>query len=155
MKKILTIAATALLSTIAGAAHAQTTATVNFPGTVTSSCTLSASANGTLLENGTPAFGLTTGTPGTVTAICNGATSLDIAIGRFDYPTPQTVPVPAVGFAGGTGVFATAAGMTTSLAAPTGSSGDVARINAVVNTASGQLLRFGSYTIIVNASITP
>lgn len=153
MKKILTIAATALLSTIAGVAHAQTP--VNFPGTVNPACTITAPTNGTLVENATPATSLITGTSASVTVTCNGATSLDITLGTFTYPSPQTAPIPTIGFAAGTGVFALSSGVTTSLTTPTDSAGDVARINAVVTAAPSKLLRVGPYTVIVNAAITP
>jgi hypothetical protein len=154
MKKILTIAVTALLSTIAGAAHAQTP--VNFPGTVTSACTLSAPVNGTLVENATPATGLNTGTPASVTVTCNGATSLDIATGTFTYPSQTPAPLaPVIGFTAGTGVFALSSGVTASLDTPTGNTGDIARINAVVTAAPTKLLKAGPYTVVVNATITP
>lgn len=157
MKKILTIAATALLSTIAGAAHAQSTGTVNFPGTVTSSCNISSKADGTFTVAPTA---LTTNVPATVTVICNGATSLTLSAGTNTIPTQTPAPTVAFGFTtGGTGIFSTviAGTTTTAVTESTTAAGDTASIFASVTANGGKLLKASltPYNVAVVATIVP
>ena len=154
MKKILTIAATALLSTIAGTAHAQTT--VNFGGTVTSSCSITTATNGTFTVAPTV---LTTNVPATVTVVCNGATSLGLSGGTNTIPTQTPDPLVAFGFSsGGTGIFSTVtSGTSVSLTDATTAAGDVANISASVTAGGGKLLKASTapYNVAVIATIVP
>ncbi len=157
MKKILTIVATALLSTIAGAAHAQTTATVNFLGNVASFCNITSSTNGAL-TSATPATALNTTVPAKVLVICNGGTNtLFLGNTSTNLPAQPDTPVTTASFSsGGTGVFSTAtSGVIASLENPTTSAGDTANISATVTAAPGKLLKAGSYSVNVIATITP
>jgi hypothetical protein len=155
MKKILTIATTALLSTVAAAAHALP---VNFPGTVATSCTLTV-LPGALTGNATPPTALTTTTDGTAKVICNDASktlTLTNVAADNTIPTQPDAPVVAFGFkTGGTGVFASATGTTAALTNPTNSTGDTANIEATVTAVSPKLLKSGSYIVVVGAEITP
>lgn len=157
MKKILTIAATALLSTIAGAAHA---APVNITGDVTAACTIDSSVPGALTENAGKTA-LSTTTPAKVVVICNnGAKTLTLTntAANNTIPAQPSTPTVTFGFVGGgtsTGVFAASTGATASLADPTGASGDTANITAAVAAADGKLLKPGTYTVVVDANITP
>jgi hypothetical protein len=161
MKKIATIAATAgLLSAFAGSVQAQTTGTVSFPGTVTSSCNITGSADGVLTENTTPATILNTTTPGTLTVTCNtGASTLSIAQGTHSFPTQPSTPTVAIQFgpAAGTGIYAGATSGTSATDGgdTTSSTGDTANVSSTVTAASPKLLKTGSYTVVVNATLTP
>jgi GH24 family phage-related lysozyme (muramidase) len=155
MKKILSILATAaLLSTVASNARA---AEVEFPGDVTASCTLTVT-DGALTENATPAESLTTTTDGTAVVTCNDATktlTLTNTAASNTIPAPQTAPTIAFGFNGGNGVFAAATGTTAAVTTPTKAAGDTANIQATVTAATDQLLKSGSYVVVVDAAITP
>lgn len=162
MKKILTIAATALLSAIAGAAHAAPTP-VNITGEVTASCTIESTTPGTLAQNTAKTAMSATAAPATVLVKCNNGTkSLTLTSVSNTFPSPQSTPTFGFGFIpGGTssGAFAAvpAAGTATTVALtdPTGDAGDTANINATVTAATGKLLKSGTYTVVVGAEITP
>lgn len=162
MKKFLTIAATAgVLSAFAGAAQAQV---VNFPGTVTPSCTLTTSNDGVLTETATPATVLATTTAGKVKLVCNSGTSkVDLTQGASVIPSQPSAPTVAFGFvggaSGGTGIFnALTAGSASSGIATdvTAAAGDTADISASITATGGKLLKVGTtYKVIVNAAVTP
>lgn len=166
MKKLLTLAATAgLLVAGANSASAQVyqLTSVNLQGTVTTSCTISATNNGTLVENATPATALSTSTPATITTICNDSSAkLTINQGAHTIPSSQPAPTVQVGFAaGGTGVYSAivpALGngpFTHTHGAPTASTGDIANVEATVTAVSPSLLQSGSYIVSVAAVLTP
>jgi hypothetical protein len=166
VKKLLTLAATAgLLVAGANSASAQVygLTNVNLQGTVTTSCTIDATTNGTLVENATPATALSTSTPATITTICNDSTAkLTIGQGTHTMPNLQPAPTVQVGFAsGGTGVYtgitpALGAGpFTYTHGAPTAAAGDTANVEATVTAASPSLLQSGTYTIDIAAVLTP
>jgi hypothetical protein len=160
MKKILTIAATAgLLSSVAGAAQALP---INAPGTVTQSCNVTSVNNGTLTENATPATSLTTGTGagvGLVTVVCNTDTSvLTLAGGTHILPTQTSIPTVSFGFApGGTGIYSTVkSGIVSPPAGDmTAASGDIAHVTSTVMATGGKLLKAGTYTTVINATVAP
>jgi hypothetical protein len=148
MKKILTIAATAgLLSAFTGAVSAQTT----FSTAVDSSCTVTSPATVGLAPNALPPSSLTGSTVATV--ICNDTTkSLNVGIGATSVVFNGT---PSVVLAGGTGNFVGATGLSKTITTTTGVGGDTATVNAAITAPAGKLLATGSYTLIMNPTITP
>jgi hypothetical protein len=165
MKKILTIAATGLLSALAGAAQAQVNVTqsVSSTGTVASSCNITASTPGALTGNTNPPSILTTGTgtgAGTAKVICNTESSvLTLTSGTNTLPTysnPANTPIVTFGFTGGgTGIYSTATGTTVTATESTSATGDTAKIVSTVTSVGGKLLKPGTYTSIVTATLTP
>jgi hypothetical protein len=138
----------------------QESRTVNFSGSVTSSCNITGSANGVLTENTTPATTLNTTTPGTLTVTCNtGASTLSIAQGVHNFPTQTSAPTVAIQFgpSAGTGIYAGATSGTSATDGgdTTSSTGDTANVSSTVTAASPKLLKTGSYTVVVNATLTP
>jgi hypothetical protein len=163
MKKILTIAATGLLSALAGAAQAQVTQSVSSTGTVASSCNITASTPGTLTGNTTPPSILTTGTganAGTAKVICNTESSvLTLTAGTNTLPTytnPANTPTVTFGFtAGGSGIYSAATGTAVTATEATSATGDTAKIVSTVTSVGGKLLKPGAYTSVVTATLTP
>jgi hypothetical protein len=158
MKNILTIAITAgLLSTFASSVQAQLTAS----GSVTPSCIISATTPPTLMENALPASSLATSPTGagSVTVKCNSSTSvLTLTAGPHNIPTQTPAPTVAFQFAGGgTGIYTAVSSGTTTPAATdvTTSFGDTAKVSASVTASTGKLLKVGSYTLYINAAVTP
>jgi hypothetical protein len=158
MKKILTIAATAgLLSALAGSAQAQV---VNFPGTVPPSCNVTASTNGALTPNVAIPTSLIASTYGKVTVICNTETSvLTLTQGASVIEAQTPAPTVTFGFAptGSTGIYSAVVSGTVSPASgsTTAAIGDIASIDSTIAAAPGKLLKAGSYTVVVNATIAP
>jgi hypothetical protein len=151
MKKILTIAATALLSTIAGAAHADT---VSFAGAITPACTMVVD-NGGLVQNGNSLITTTASVFATAKVTCNGNNTLGIAVNTAT-PSKLYNGTAVASFSGGDGVYSTATGTSITTAAPTTSGGDTAKIGVVVSpTTAGQLLQGKSdYNAVVDVTLT-
>jgi hypothetical protein len=151
MKKILTIAATALLSTIAGAAHADT---VSFGGSIASSCNMVV-GNGALVQSGNSL--ITTAASGFATAkvTCNGNNTLGIAVNTAT-PSKLYNGTAVASFGGGDGVYSGATGTTFTTTTTTTSGGDTAKIGVVVSpTTAGQLLQKGTdYNAVVDVTLT-
>jgi hypothetical protein len=166
MKNILTIAITAgLLSAFASSVQAQTSP-IAVGGLVTQSCIIDtlSSSGGFLAENALPASTLSTAsgpaaTLGVITVKCNASpTTLTITPGILTVPTGQTpAPTAVVRFvSGGTGVYSAVSSGTTATAIDTTSAaGDTAKFSTTITAGAGKLLKVGSYSIVVNAAVTP
>jgi hypothetical protein len=163
MKKILTIATTALLATFAGAAHAQVTGTVTSGTTVPQSCNVTATTPGTLTANATPATSLstTTGGFGSVKVLCNTDTStltLSAPPAAQVMPTQVSVPVVTFGFAsGGSGIYSavTSGSATTAAGDVTMAIGDTANVTSTITATGGKVLKTGAYATSVTATLAP
>lgn len=165
MKNILTLAATAaLLSTFAGAAHSDP---INSIGSVDESCVVTSVNNGTLTQNAVPATSLATGSGagvGLVKVTCNTITSkLKISGGSHIIPAQPTAPTVKFGFVtGGDGIYTgltSALGTVDVISPPSGDTtmagGDTAKVASTVTANGGKLLRNGSYTTVIDATVTP
>jgi hypothetical protein len=130
-------------------------------GVVMPSCIISATTPPVLMENSLPASSLASGPTGSgsVTVKCNSSTSV-LTLTPGSHIIPTQTPVATVGFqfaGGGTGIYTSVTSGTITPAATdvTSSLGDTAKISAVVLAAPGKLLKVGSYTLYINAAVTP
>jgi hypothetical protein len=154
MKKILTIAATAgLLSTFAASVQAQTTGTATLNATVASSCNVTIpTATTTFTQVGTPPTSLTGTTSAQVT--CND-TSKKLTLTQNN-STSLPSGTATFNFAGGTGIFQEVTGVDSGLFSDTTpSTGDTASISASVSRTDEKLLKSGSYSLVINATVVP
>jgi hypothetical protein len=151
MKKILTIATVALLSTLATAAHADT---VNFPGSVASSCTLAVTDGS--LDAATTAVGvLSTATSGNANVICNSGSNLAVALGTGSV-THGATPRAFFWATGGNGIYANVTNASSfSSTDITKAAGDDAKIGATITAATGALLPAATdYKVVADVTLT-
>jgi hypothetical protein len=159
MNKFLSIVAAAgLMTAFASAAQAQTTTFggAGGGGTVGASCTVTTPTNAGLSATGTPPTSLS-GTA-TATVTCNDLSGKSLTVALNTTNSTLNGETADAKLTGGTGNFS---GITTpvaskSITATTPSTGDSATITTnITPTTVGNVLAAGTYTAIVDATITP
>lgn len=162
--KLLTISAIAGLSLIGYGKSAHAAPVVSLGGTVSPSCTLAVVKGGTFRQDGTPASRLytETGNYGDVKVTCNDSSkSLKLEINSSSSTIPSGIA--KIQSIGSGGVFGTriipgrlsSNLITIGLPSPTDANGDTVSVNAEIAVADTNLLKAGTYTLVVDATITP
>jgi hypothetical protein len=172
IKKFFAIAASAgLVTTVASSAQAQvqnTPVTVG-AGSIASVCSMSVDSAGSIGRdtNGTK-IGTAWGTKPEILVICNNAGNAVTITGTvFSLVNPSNTPTPipntytaTAGFGTGTGIYATIPNNNISPATftatgTTAASGDKFRLNTELAAPGNTLLLAGTYTAVINLSLTP
>jgi hypothetical protein len=170
IKKFFAIAASAgLVTTVASSAQAQPTSVTVGAGTVNSVCNMAINTAGSIGPdvNGTK-IGTPWGTKPEMLVTCNNAgNAVAITGATISLVNPANVPttIPnsytfTYGFGGGNGIYATipdsyAGNATFNATGTTAATGDKFTLKAELAAPGNSLLLAGTYTTVINLSLTP